>query len=46
MDGIWKFLKKDDVGIVEKTFVLYGPVQATFFSKRGCKFGSDDEEAF
>ena len=46
MDGIWKFLKKDDVGIVEKMFVLYGPAQATFFSKSGCKFACDDEEAF
>ena len=45
-DGVWKFpKKKNDAGIVEKKFLFYGPVQATSFSKSGCKFGSDDEEA-
>ena len=45
--SVWKFpkKKKNDVGIVEKKFLFYGPVQATSFSKSGCKFGSDDEEA-
>ena len=46
MDRVWKFPKKDDIGIVEKKFVFYGPVQATTFSKSGWKFGSDDEGAF
>ena len=46
MESIWKFPKKDDVGITEKNFIYYGLVQATTFSKSGLKFSSDDEEAF
>ena len=44
-DDVWRLPKKDDVGIVEKKFIFYGPVKATSFSKSGCKFGSDNEEA-
>ena len=38
--------KKDHFRIVEKKFILCEPVQATSFSKSGCKSGSDDLDFF